>query len=164
MKNMFGSLGSARAMLLLEVSSAVAAGLASHLLFFIRGEHHLTGPLLLRLYVLAAVALFLFQLWWHGYRVRWAVEESALVGGAYVGALFGSMFVYRVFFHRLRKFPGPFWAGVSKFWQVARVLDSRNHLLLDRLHGKYGDFVRTGMCMVTPSVVEDVRKGNEELC
>ena len=138
------------AALLFQLSSATVLGLASHLLFFIRGEHHLAGPLLLRLYVLAGVALFGGQLWWHGYRVREAVEWTALVVGAYVGALGGSIVVYRLFFHRLRKFPGPFGARVSKFWQVLRVLDSRNHLLLDRLHARYGDFVRTGRCFVGP--------------
>ena len=53
--------------------------------------------------------------------------------------------MYRVFFHRLRNFPGPVLASVSKFWHVAHCLDSKNHILLERLHEEYGDFVRIGV-------------------
>lgn len=53
---------------------------------------------------------------------------------------------WRILLHRLRRFPGPFWAVVSKFWHVIKCLqtNSQNHLILDGLHQKYGDFVRTG--------------------
>ena len=47
-------------------------------------------------------------------------------------------------FHPLHHFPGPALAKVSKLWNVAHCLGSKNHLLLDGLHKEYGDFVRTG--------------------
>lgn len=63
---------------------------------------------------------------------------------SYNAALFSSILLYRRFFHRLRDFPGPTWAGLTKFWHVFHCLDSQNHLLLEDLHHKYGQFVRTG--------------------
>lgn len=63
---------------------------------------------------------------------------------SYHAALFSSILLYRRFFHRLRDFPGPTWAGLTKFWHVFHCLDSQNHLLLEDLHQNYGQFVRTG--------------------
>ncbi|GME27456.1 Glycoside hydrolase protein [Neofusicoccum parvum] len=59
--------------------------------------------------------------------------------------LVGSMLVYRAFFHRLRRFPGPLAARLSKLYMVR--LSAKNlqlHLELKRLHEEYGDVVRTG--------------------
>ena len=80
------------------------------------------------------------------------VTESLSVGlGAslrsilgYLFALFASIAARRLFFHRLQSFPGPILAKVSKLWHLYHCLDSRNHLVLDDLHNRYGDFVRTG--------------------
>ncbi|KAL8793202.1 MAG: hypothetical protein Q9195_004232 [Heterodermia aff. obscurata] len=52
------------------------------------------------------------------------------------------MIVYRVFFHPLRKFPGPSAASISKLWHVAKCRNSKNHLLMEELFTKYGSFVR----------------------
>ena len=71
--------------------------------------------------------------------------------GIYIASLTTSIVVYRKVFHRLRGFPGPWMAGVSKIWHVLHVLDSHNHIFLDKLHDEYGNFVRTGM-YVTISV------------
>lgn len=54
------------------------------------------------------------------------------------------MTIYRLFFHPLRRFPGPVLARVSKLWHVFHCINSRNYLLLDKLHLQYGEFVRTG--------------------
>ncbi|MCJ1455714.1 hypothetical protein MMC28_006070 [Mycoblastus sanguinarius] len=67
----------------------------------------------------------------------------------YAGSIFGSMTIYRTLFHRLRGFPGPIFAKVTKLWHVAQVLDSKNYLYLSRLHRNYGDFVRTGPSELT---------------
>ncbi|PVI04480.1 cytochrome P450 [Periconia macrospinosa] len=66
-------------------------------------------------------------------------------------SLFSSIGVYRVFFHKLRSFPGPYLARVSKLWHVWKCVKSRsrNHLILDDLYKQYGDFVRTGPREIT---------------
>ncbi|KAL8651746.1 MAG: hypothetical protein Q9210_003077 [Variospora velana] len=69
------------------------------------------------------------------------------------------MTVYRKFFHRLRHFPGPWMAGITKFWHVYHCATSQNHLLLDRLHDEYGQFVRTGpeeLTVFNPEVLRAV--------
>lgn len=53
-----------------------------------------------------------------------------------------SIFVYRIFFHRLRAFPGPFWARVTKLWTCKIHLRGEYHRETAKLHEKYGDIVR----------------------
>jgi Holliday junction resolvasome RuvABC ATP-dependent DNA helicase subunit len=55
------------------------------------------------------------------------------------------MGIYRVFFHRLRGYPGPFLAKLSQLWRVWRNLREENYLVLDELHRTYGEYVRVGM-------------------
>ena len=55
-----------------------------------------------------------------------------------------SMSIYRVLFHRARKFPGPFWASVTKLWAFSVVLKGEYPRTLRKLHKKYGDVVRVG--------------------
>ena len=69
-----------------------------------------------------------------------SVESMA----AYATGLFGSMIIYRIWFHRLHRFPGPFFAKVSKFWNVAKALDSSNFRVMNELYHTYGGVVRTG--------------------
>lgn len=73
-----------------------------------------------------------------------SLSRGLTLGVSYVVGLFGSIGVYRTFFHRLRHFPGPRGAALSKLWQVWKCRDSNNHLILDDLYKRYGPFVRTG--------------------
>ena len=124
--------------------AAVIAGVSSHSLLYAHREWHLSSPYLFRFYV-ASYLIILFSAWiYHGFRFGNAISRVTLIVAAYTVPLFSSMVVYRAFLHRLGNFPGPFLARLSKFWHVLNVLDSRNHLLLDELHHRYGDFVRTG--------------------
>lgn len=119
-------------------------GTASHLGHFITGEHHLRAPKLLALYMVLAFIVFLGQIVNNDFDLRYASLASIAVIATYVASLFNSIAIYRLFFHRTKKFPGPTLAKVSKLWHASKVLNSDQHLLLDRLHKQYGDFVRTG--------------------
>lgn len=127
-----------------EIALAAAAGICSHSFLYIKGEWHLVAPHLLRAYLLLSVLILGLQGIYHHCNVQATIIDTMTVIGAYAITLFFSMTTYRVFFHRLRKFPGPFLAKVTKFWHVFHTLNSQNHALLNDLHGKYGDFVRTG--------------------
>ncbi|RAK99283.1 cytochrome P450 [Aspergillus ibericus CBS 121593] len=61
-----------------------------------------------------------------------------------------SMIIYRAFFHRLRNFPGPFAARISKLYAFTLQWKSWQ-LFSDQvaLQRKYGDFVRTGPREIT---------------
>ena len=121
------------------------AGITSHLGFFIKGEHHIQAPKIFRFYLILAGLAFLIEACDEGKSVKTAVLAATSLISCYGVALFGSMVTYRVFFHRLRKFHGPPLAKVSKFWNVVKASKSTNFRLMEDLHNRYGDFVRTGM-------------------
>ncbi|CAI6238131.1 unnamed protein product [Periconia digitata] len=54
--------------------------------------------------------------------------------------------LYRAIWHPLRHYPGPFGAKLSKLWSVKQVWTSKwhYHIVQQRLHHEYGDYVRTG--------------------
>ena len=127
-----------------EISIAAAGGLASHLCFFINGEHHMKAPLIFRLHVVLFAALIYMEITVKHQDVVPDTKQAFEVFAVYTLSLLTSIFIYRRYCHRLRHFPGPFMASVTKLWQTTKTLDSQNHILLDGLHKKYGDFVRTG--------------------
>ena len=59
--------------------------------------------------------------------------------------LLTSVFLYRIsFLHPLSQYPGPLLAKASRWYWTALALGGRQHIELQRLHGKYGDVVRIG--------------------
>ena len=127
-----------------ELFMAAASGVASHLCFFIYGEHHMKAPLLFRLYIVIFSALLYAEMAVKNQGALLGTKGALEIFAVYTLSLLTSIVIYRKFFHRLRHFPGPFMAGVTKLWQTTKTLDSQNHILLDSLYEKYGDFVRTG--------------------
>ncbi|KAF2454093.1 cytochrome P450 [Lineolata rhizophorae] len=72
----------------------------------------------------------------------WITFTSAAV---YFSTILCSMAIYRVFFHRLRKFPGPTMPAVSKLFCPWYIVTQRQLFLeVDDWHRKYGDYVRIG--------------------
>lgn len=127
-----------------KASMAGVSGVASHLCFFIYGEHHMKAPMIFRIYIALFMILLYVEIVVRDQAVSLGTIEAVEVSIAYVLSLLTSVTVYRKFFHRLRDFPGPFMASVTKLWQTMKTLDSQNHILLDDLYKRYGDFVRTG--------------------
>lgn len=73
------------------------------------------------------------------------LSRSGLAITFFNAGLFGYMLLCRAFFHKLRKFPGPWPAKLSKFYWTYQVLrDPISHLRVEKLHQELGDFVRTG--------------------
>lgn len=119
-------------------------GILAHNCIFMRGEWHIRAPFVLKCHVAVFVLGVLVDLAYGSANLSNSLRTSALAMFMYASALLASMTVYRKFFHRLRGFPGPWMAGVTKLWHVYHCVDSQNHLLLDKMHQKYGQFVRTG--------------------
>ncbi|OJD40248.1 cytochrome p450 [Diplodia corticola] len=74
-----------------------------------------------------------------------ATAELAHASALLSLGLAASILVYRGFFHRLRRFPGPWPARLTKLyavWKSARSVQW--HRELERMHEEYGDVVRTG--------------------
>lgn len=56
-----------------------------------------------------------------------------------------SIGAYRLFFHRLKNFPGPVPAKLSRFYAMSLAAKNiQYNLEVEKLHQSYGDFVRTG--------------------
>lgn len=74
-----------------------------------------------------------------------AAKDLAVSTTAFTLSLATSILIYRAFFHRLRRFPGPFAARLTKLWSVYKSAKSMKYfLVLEDVHKKYGDVVRTG--------------------
>ncbi|CBF80338.1 protein CYP671A1 [Aspergillus nidulans FGSC A4] len=97
------------------------------------------------LYLLAFLGLCLcyvriFSLSWPR-----ALGETILAASSFNLGLLTSIITYRAFFHRLRHFPGPWMAKVTRISAVLKAVErTQYHLDLKEMHRKYGDFVRTG--------------------
>ncbi len=130
--------------ILFKLCLAAVLGLFFHNAIFMHGEWHMQAPTILKLHIAAFLLIFLLQSVNGADRGVESFSESFLVISTYLMITLASMVIYRKFFHRLRNFPGPWIAGITKFWHVYQCVGSQNHLLLDRLHRKYGPFVRTG--------------------
>ena len=141
-------------MMELPVSLIVVAGLASHLLYYIRGEHHMNAPKIFYSYTALAIGVFIYELQICDGALS-ALRDTAVIIGADAGPLFLSIVIYRICFHRLGSFPGPVLARVSKFWNVYEARHSLNHLLMQKLHDEYGSFVRTGKRDSRPAEQDD---------
>ena len=123
-------------------------GILSHLGYFIRGEHHLEAQLLMRLSIILPLIFTIVQFRIGRLELQQAAWNSFLIVTTYCTALFTSMIIYRAFFHRLRDFPGPRMAKITKLWHVSKISNFDNYRQVDRLHAQYGDFVRTGIFQV----------------
>ena len=124
---------------------ASAAGVFSHLGFFIHGEHDEQAPYLFMVFLACYMLLIVSD---SGKGLQQAIFNSSLISMAYSLTIWTSMIIYRLFFHRLAHLPGPYMMRVSKFWQVHRNSKSLNYLEMDKLHSDYGTFVRTGKSKV----------------
>ncbi|KAL4799714.1 cytochrome P450 [Aspergillus venezuelensis] len=71
--------------------------------------------------------------------------DLSFVGGVACAAVvlyWGIWIVYARFFHPLARFPGPFWASVSRIWIILHVLPGDAEKGQLKLHAKYGPVVR----------------------
>ncbi|KIW05638.1 uncharacterized protein PV09_03509 [Verruconis gallopava] len=74
-----------------------------------------------------------------------ALSATASFYAIYFGTLFTSIVIYRAFFHRLRKYPGPFMARITNFYNVALTVPKIRYFVeVEKIHKRYGDYVRLG--------------------
>lgn len=92
--------------------------------------------------LLFAYIISLSAIW---YQLQLPLYHILLMAVTFNATLVLSIVTYRSFFHRIRKFPGPFWAKVTRLWWVSKIRKTNQAYTLTRsLHGKYGDWVRIG--------------------
>ncbi|KAL4748888.1 hypothetical protein BDW72DRAFT_214426 [Aspergillus terricola var. indicus] len=153
-------------MLSIYLLAAGVLGVLAHWGFFVHGEHDLRAPIIARLHVVAMVMIVF---------VRCKVEEtsfsavawqSLLLIGVYAATLSWSILIYRIFLSPLKHIDGPWRMRLSKFAHVWKQARYRNFEVLDALHERYGDVVRTGPNEVTVFGTEAYYKvyGKESRC
>ncbi|KAL9015487.1 MAG: hypothetical protein Q9185_007120 [Variospora sp. 1 TL-2023] len=127
------------------------AGIAVHNFMFKYGEWHVRAPDVVLVHLLVLVIPLIRSLFLNALDRDAVVQAIGHIGAGYLGALFTSIAVYRLVFHRLARaaFPGPAGARFSKLWHAWACSTSQNHRVLSALHVQYGDFVRTGPNEVT---------------
>jgi hypothetical protein len=115
-------------------------GVAAHQVVFRHGEW--TGQAHAIIY---SHAIALFAGLAAAFVRSYPIFEVFRVAGAYLAGLYGSMLIYRAFFHRLGSFPGPFAARLSRFYAFEKATrTNRSCEDVQKLHEQYGDFVRVG--------------------
>ncbi|OKP14021.1 Tryprostatin B 6-hydroxylase [Penicillium subrubescens] len=136
------------------------SGIATHLTIFRHGEWDVQAPKLVLSYLFLLIGAMVLDQAAKAKYVDFAAPYPWLVKGVWchILGIYGSMIMYRAFFHRLSQFPGPFFARLSNFYVTA--LSARKlHLYeeTEKLHGIYGDYVRLGpteLSIADPSAVK----------
>jgi hypothetical protein len=129
---------------------AIIAGVLTHQVIFIRGEWEKYTPLVAKIYGVVELLLsaYLLNLVFRDNEFYKPMEIHFTLFTGYLVGIFGSICTYRLFFHRLRDFPGPLGAKVSGFWSIIVSVPSfKFHQRVQELHKKHGDFVRIRMCI-----------------
>lgn len=138
-------------------AAGAIVGVSSHLLYWMHG---LRAP--------QSAQIFLFHVAAFALTAALSIRSHGAIDGilaanaicwSYLAGLFTSMAVYRVWFHRLSRFPGPFPAKVSKLYGTWRARDMDAHNDSTAYHEKYGDFVRTGTFAILPAIDQFIANG-----
>lgn len=122
--------------------ASASGGILSHLLYFIHGNKSFQAPQIVIFYLIALCFLYARSI--HLLGALHGFLTASLVALCYSLALFTSIVVYRIFFHRLRRFPGPFFAKVTKFYSPWLARDGKLHEKYLKFFEQYGDIVRVG--------------------
>jgi glucan phosphoethanolaminetransferase (alkaline phosphatase superfamily) len=136
-------------------TTAFALGTLLHILVLKNFELDVYIPHFLLICLISFTALCLAQIK-IGVQVLTAISNVTSISTWLAVGIFTSMIVYRLFFHRIRRFPGPLLARISRFY--AFYLSGKNvqyHVELSKLHKEYGDFIRTGKLMSGTSQTRD---------
>lgn len=152
--------------IILTKGHMVAAGIASHLAYFKRGEHHMYGAryvqIFLALYMIAVASVIKVR----GGSISDALIDVLSLAVSYLAGLYTSLLAYRVFWSPLSRFPGPYGARVSNFWFSSQLANHDAYKTVLKLHEDYGDFVRIGsndLSIIHPKAVNAIY-GLESKC
>lgn len=122
----------------------LATGIASHLFYFHVGEHHMLGVIYIQLFILACVVSTLCLINFTETATAAAIAKVFELAGFWLAGVYGSLVTYRLFFHPLNKFPGPWQARLSDLWLASKMGRMQGYHIIHNMHKQYGEFVRVG--------------------
>jgi hypothetical protein len=122
------------------------SGVATHLIIFRHGEWDVQAPKLVLSYWTLLIGAMVLDLAAKARYVDFAAPWLVKGVWCHILGIYGSMILYRAFFHRLSQFPGPFFARLSNLY-VTSLSARKLHLYeeTEKLHKIYGDYVRLGL-------------------
>lgn len=126
----------------LLAAASASGGVLSHLVHFIHGHRAMEAPKIVGFYIIAVCLLWARCIHLQG--VVHGASTAGIISASYFLGLFASILTYRIFFHRLRRFPGPISAKITKLYGPYKALDGKSHLHWSKLFDKYGDIIRIG--------------------
>ncbi|KAL2004524.1 hypothetical protein VTN00DRAFT_3409 [Thermoascus crustaceus] len=137
--------------------SAALLGVILHLSIFRTIFVELYLYYFMGLYLAAAMSISYAYLSLTEFSILESLTRVLVLGVSFNSGLVLSISVYRLFFHRLRHFPGPLWAKLSRFYDAALAAKNvQYHVEVAKMHENYGDFIRTGpreICIVRKSAI-----------
>ena len=131
-----------RTMSFTTLLAAFGAGVASHLFYFNRSEHHFYGLRYTQLVILAffAAPIHVAEKEGGGFGVQYSPSPARWQAiTIFLAGLYTSLLTYRAFFHPLNKFPGPFGARISDLWYSSGLTKADAPHKLVQLHKRYGE-------------------------
>ncbi|KAF2721077.1 putative P450 monooxygenase [Polychaeton citri CBS 116435] len=120
------------------------AGVATHRFYFKHGEHHMWGMTYILLFLLVFVLSIAGLVRLHHYPINSAIKSVSVLATTYFTGLYTSLAIYRLYFHPLCIFPGPWQARLSSLWLMSRMLNFDAYHKLEALHKQYGRYVVVG--------------------
>ncbi|KAK3990437.1 Tryprostatin B 6-hydroxylase [Cladorrhinum sp. PSN332] len=119
---------------------AAIGGILAHNLYFRLGYHDTEGLGIITIHAAVYAGLATFCALDTGFKS--GIRIASIAFSSYLVALFTSIIIYRLFFHRLRNFPGPFAAKITRFHGLYLARNGQLHIEQNKLFAKYGDIVR----------------------
>lgn len=126
-----------------QLTVAGLAGVSLHLTLFKQGEWERYSPMIAQFFLLVELALYLLVWTVQQFIFFKALLDWALLNIGFGVGIFGSIALYRIAFHPLRAYPGPWGANLTSFLSVKWAASGfQLQKKLFDIHRKHGDFVR----------------------
>jgi hypothetical protein len=128
-------------------ATTVLLGVSAHLFLFKRVEVDSQPLIIAGLFLGAPFFVSYILSHYSAQYAKHSLKTAFSLLGCFTSSLGSSILLYRAFFHRLGKFPGPFLAKLSKFWALRQTIRTgmKWYQVDVELHKQYGDYVRTGI-------------------
>lgn len=130
--------------MLVICAAAATAGVASHVLYFNKGEHHMNGVMYLHAFLGTCLAAIIALVNLQDYEASAAITMTTMTALSYLVGTWTSLIIYRIFLSPWTEFPGPWQASISAFWLFKRLNQQTAIYQIQELHKKYGKYVRIG--------------------
>jgi hypothetical protein len=117
-------------------------GFLAHALFFVRGNHNNKAFEIAVFHLVTGVSLYMAFILSRGVGAGYILATVACL--LYLSGLSASIIIYRIWFHPLAGFPGPFAAKITKFYGPWIARNGRMHWEHTKISESYGDIARIG--------------------